>query len=95
MMREDVSQRQLSSSSYLITTHTRAHAHTHTHITTHTHTHTHTHTQGQEAVTGVIGQGDLSKTVLLSLIHLKRVDIVPAAGFGGGGGGGKAYKTWK
>ncbi len=41
-----------------------------------------------DRVTEVIGQGDMSKTVLLSLIHLKRVEIVNA-------GGQKTYKIWK
>ena len=42
-----------------------------------------------DRVTEVIAQGDTSKTVLLSLIHLKRVEISVTAP------GQKAYKIWK
>ena len=42
-----------------------------------------------DRVTEVIAQGDTSKTVLLSLIHLKRVEISVTAQ------GQKAYKIWK
>lgn len=43
----------------------------------------------QERVQEVVAQGDTSKTVLLSLVHLKRVEIVVDAR------GAKAYKLWK
>lgn len=43
----------------------------------------------QERVQEVVAQGDASKTLLLSLIHLKRVEIVVDAQ------GTKAYKLWK
>lgn len=38
---------------------------------------------------GVVAQGDASKAVLLSLVHLKRVEIVVDAC------GQKAYKLWQ
>ena len=40
-------------------------------------------------MTEVIGQGASSRTVLLSLIHLKRVEIAVTSD------GAKSYKSWK
>lgn len=43
----------------------------------------------QERVLAVVAQGDASKTLLLSLVHLKRVEIAVDAR------GQKAYKLWR